>query len=196
MAAEPRAKMTVEEYLEFDRASEVKHEYYDGEVFAMAGATYDHNVIVGNTYACLRSQLQSGPCRANLSDLRVQAGTSGLLTYPDLTVVCGSPQFVFGQRDVLLNPVLIVEVLSPSTEAYDRGRKFAHYRTIDTLRGYVLIAQDEYRIEHFARQANDLWVLSDATCPDGTLHLPTLGCALPLADVYRETALTGRTDGA
>lgn len=189
MAAEPRTGLTVEEYLAFDRASEVKHEYFGGEVFAMAGASFDHGIIVGNTYASLRAQLQSGPCRAHLSDLRVQAGTSGLFTYPDLTVVCGPPQFSFGQRDVLTNPVLVVEVLSPSTEAYDRGRKFAHYRTIESLRGFLLIAQDEYRVEHFARQANDLWLLSDATGPDGMLEIPTLGCALPLADVYRETAL-------
>lgn len=190
MVAQPHPPLTVEEYLAFDRASEIKHEYFGGEIFAMAGASYDHSTIVENTFAGLRAQLQNGPCRVKLSDLRVQVGNSGLFAYPDLTVVCGPPEFGFGQRDVLVNPALIVEVLSPSTEAYDRGRKFAHYRTIASLRAYVLIAQDDYRIEHFARQASGLWLLSDATGAGATLPLPTIGCALALADVYRETALS------
>jgi Uma2 family endonuclease len=189
MAAQPKAPMTVEEYLAFDRASEIKHEYYGGEVFAMAGASYDHNTIVGNTFASLRTQLQDGPCRVKLSDVRVQVGTGGLFAYPDLSVVCGPPQFCFGKCDVLVNPALIIEVLSPSAEGYDRGKKFAHYRTIASLQAYVLISQDDYRIEHYVRQANGLWVLSDATGADATLQLPTINCALALADVYRETEL-------
>jgi len=189
MVAQPKATMTVEEYLAFDRASEVKHEYFGGEVFAMAGASYDHSTIVENTFASLRAQLQDGPCRVKLSDVRVQVGTSGLFAYPDLTVVCGLPQFQFGKRDVLVNPSVIVEVLSPSTEGYDRGKKFAAYRTIASLQVYVLISQDDYRVEHFARQANGLWVLSDAIGLQATLQLPTINCSLALADVYRETEL-------
>lgn len=196
MAAQPKAHMTVEEYLAFDRASEIKHEYYGGEVFAMAGASYDHSTIVENTFASLRAQLQDGPCRVKLSDLRVQVSTSGLFAYPDLTVVCGPPQFRFDKRDVLVNPALIVEVLSPSTESYDRGKKFAAYRTLASLQAYVLIAQDDYRIEHFARQANGLWALSDATGPLATLQLPTINCSLALADVYRETELAEQAGGA
>ncbi len=188
--------MSVEEYLAFDRASEVKHEYYGGEVFAMTGASYVHNVIVGNTYTSLRAQLQGGPCRVNLSDLRVQVAATGLFTYPDLTVVCGPPQFSHGQRDVLINPALIVEVLSPSTEGYDRGKKFAHYRAIESLRAYVLITQDDYHIEHFAQQANGLWLLSDATGADGKLQLPTLDCFLTLADIYQETTLSTQEHAA
>lgn len=190
MVAQPHATMTIEEYLAFDRASEIKHEYFGGEVFAMAGASYDHSTIVENTYTSLRTQLQGSPCRVKLSALRVQVGSSGLFAYPNLTVVCGPPQFRFGKRDVLINPALIVEVLSPSTEGYDRGRKFAHYRTIDSLQAYVLISQDDYRIEHFARQANGLWLLSDATGAGAVLHLHTINCSLTLADIYQETELS------
>ena len=189
MAAEPSATMSVEEYLEFERASETKHEYYGGEVLAMAGASYDHNTIVGNVFASLRAQLRGKPCRVNFSDIRVQIPNSGLFTYPDLTVVCGPPQFRDERRDTLLNPKVIIEVLSPSTESHDRGRKFQHYRTIASLDEYVLIAQGTPRIEHFVRQTNDLWLFSEAIGLDTTLTLPTIDCTLPLAEVYQEVEL-------
>jgi Uma2 family endonuclease len=147
MAAEPITAMSVEEYLEFERASETKHEYYGGEVLAMAGASYDHNTIVGNIFATLHAQLRGKPCRVNFSDIRVPIPDSGLFTYPDLTVVCGPPQFRDERRDSLLNPKVIIEVLSPSTESHDRGKKFQHYRTIASLDEYVLIAQETLRFD-------------------------------------------------
>lgn len=189
MAAQPNATMSVEEYLAFDRASETKHEYYDGEILAMAGASFAHNLIVGNTYTSLRGQLRGGNCRVILSDLRLFVQGTGLFAYPDLTVVCGQPRFGLGSPDILLNPTLIVEVLSSSTESHDRGKKFQQYRTIESLRGYLLIAQDTPRIEHFARQTSDLWLFSEAVGMEATLHLPSIDCELTLADIYQEVEL-------
>ena len=188
MAAQPNA-MSVEEYLAFDRASETKHEYYAGELLAMAGASYDHNTIVGNTFASLRARLLGGPCRVNFSDLRVQIGVGGQFTYPDLTVVCGQPQFRDERRDVLLNPALIIEVLSPSTENYDRGMKFRQYRTIESLQDYLLIAQDAPRIEHYARQANGLWLFGEANGVLASMQIQSLTCTLPLTEIYQDVEL-------
>lgn len=195
MAAQPHAGMTVEEYLAFERASAEKHEYRAGEIVAMVGASYRHNTIVGNVFASLRARLRNSSCRVNFSDLRVQIPGERLYTYPDLTVVCGPPRFSDDRQDTLLNPQVIIEVLSPSTDAYDRGAKFRHYRSIESLREYVLIEQDSQRIEHFVRQANDLWLLSDTIGPDATLHLPTLDCAVPFAEIYEEVVFAA-TDGS
>lgn len=186
MAAQPAAPMTVEEYLAYDRASETKHEFYNGELLAMAGASYDHNTIVGNTFASLRAGLRGGPCRVNFSDIRVQIGDSGLFTYPDLTVICVSPHFRDERRDVIINPPIIIEVLAPSTESNDRGRKFQQYRSIGPLREYLLIAQGTPRIEHFVRQTSDLWLFSESVGIETTLYLPTIDCTLPPAEVYQD----------
>lgn len=189
MAAQPDATMSVEEYLAFERASETKHEYYGGEVTAMAGASFVHNLITMNTGASLHAQLRGKPCRVLPSDLRLFIQTADLFTYPDLTVVCGQPRFGPSAPDTLLNPKVIIEVLSPSTESHDRGRKFQHYRMIETLDEYVLIAQDTPRIEHFVRQTNGLWLFSEAIGPDATLALSAIDCALALAEVYQEVEL-------
>ncbi len=185
-AAQPRTGMSVEEYLAFERASGEKHEYRDGEIVAMVGASYRHNTIVGNVFASLRTRLRDGSCRVNFSDLRVQISGERFYTYPDLTVVCGPPRFSDDRQDTLLNPQIIIEVLSPPTQGYDHGGKFRHYRSIESLHEYVLIEQDSQRIEHFVRQASDLWLLSDTIGPDATLHLPTLDCAVPFAEIYEE----------
>jgi len=194
MAAEPHAGMTVEEYLAFERASEEKHEYRDGEIVAMVGASYAHNTIVGNIFASLRARLRGGTCRVNFSDLRVQIPGGRFYTYPDLTVFCGQPRFSDDRQDTLLNPQIIIEVLSPSTEGYDRGMKLRHYRSIESLREYVLIEQGSQRIEHFVQQGNDLWLLSGISGPDATLHLPTLDCAIPFAEVYEEVVFPATDD--
>lgn len=186
MAAQPRAGMTVEEYLAFERASQERHEYRDGEVVAMVGASSAHNDIVGNVYTSLRTRLKSGTCRVKLSDLRLRIPSSRLYTYPDLTVVCGPMQLSDDRQDRLLNPRVIVEVLFPSTEAYDRGTKFQYYREIESLREYLLISQDKARIELFSRQTGGLWTLSDAIGQSATLRLAGLDCVLPLSEVYEE----------
>jgi Uma2 family endonuclease len=185
MVANARKKWTVEEYLAFDRTSEEKHEYYAGEIFAMTGASRRHNLIVMNTGTSLNSQLAQRPCEVYPSDMRVKVSALKY-TYPDVSVVCGEPRFIDGEFDTLLNPTLIVEVLSDSTEDYDRGKKFKHYIGIESLKEYVLIAQDEMRVDHYIRQPNGDWLLSYATTADAIIQLPTIGCTLNIADIYRK----------
>ena len=177
--------ITPEEYLRMERASEIKHEYYNGEIFAMSGASENHNIVVGSTYSALYGQLRKRPCQIYPSDMRVRIPATGLYTYPDISVVCGTPEFEDDGVDTLINPTIIIEVLSSSTEQYDRGRKFQHYRTIDSLQEYILIAQDGVRIEHFARQGNQ-WILTDAKTINSVLSLPSIECTLALSDVYEK----------
>jgi Uma2 family endonuclease len=180
-----KTHVTSEEYLKFERTSEEKHEYYAGEIFAMSGASENHNLIVGNLIAGFHSQLRQKPCKIYPSDMRVKIRSSGLYTYPDVTVVCGTPEFEDNNFDTLLNPTVIIEVLSPSTEAYDRGKKFQHYRTIHSLQDYILIAQDSTRIDHFTLRENE-WIFSDANSLDGVITLPSIDCTLHLSDVYEK----------
>lgn len=190
MAATLQTGLTVEEYLAFERGSEIKHEYHAGELFAMAGASYEHNLIAGNTFASLHAQLRGRPCRVLPSDLRVLIEDTGLFTYPDLTVICGPPQFLSNNPpDTLLNPTVIIEFLSPSTEGYDRGTKFRHYRAIQSLQEYLLIAQDARRIERYLRQEDGFWLYSEVAGAGATVELPTIACTLALADVYENVAL-------
>jgi len=185
MATQSKAHLTEAEYLALDRTAAVRSELLDGEMFAMAGASLSHVRITGNVYASLRAQLERRGCEVFTSDLRVRVPRTGLFTYPDLVIVCGEPELYDDEAmDTLLNPALIVEVLSDTTEAYDRGEKFAHYRTIESLEGYVLVAQDRVLVEHYARQG-DLWVLRAADRPDQTVELASVGCELALADVYQ-----------
>jgi Uma2 family endonuclease len=190
MAANPRTTYTVEEYLAFERQSETKHEYFAGEIVAMAGASYEHNIIVLNAGASLHAQLRGRSCAAVPSDLRLRVSPIGPLTYPDIMVICGQPQFTDERPDMVTNPTVIIEVLSPSTEGDDRGRKFRHYRTIASLQEYVLIAQDEYRIEHYVRAENGWWRFTEATDLEASIQLESIGCTLALADVYERVTLT------
>jgi Uma2 family endonuclease len=193
MTAQPDAPMTPEEYLDFERASETKHEFYDGAVLAMVGASYAHNLIVMNTGSNLYVQLDGKPCRVLPSDLRVSVEAPNSFVYPGLTVVCGAPQFGYGSPDTLLNPTVIIEVLSHATENHDRGQKFRLYRAIESLQEYLLIAQDTPRIEHFVRQTNNLWLFSESVGIDATLHLPTIDSTLALARVYRDIELSDQS---
>jgi Uma2 family endonuclease len=191
MVAQPHLPMTEEEYLAFERASDTKHEYYAGEIFAMVGASRGHNLIGGNVFAGLHGQLRRRPCEVYQGDMRVKVGATGLYTYPDVVAVCGEPRFDDDLFDMLLNPTVIIEVLSPSTEAYDHGKKFQHYRSIPSLREYVMIAQDTCRIEHCLRQSDHAWLLTEITDPAATLHLASIGCTLALADLYEKVPLDG-----
>ena len=188
MSALPQesTRMTEAEYLAFERTSEIKHEYLDGQIYAMTGASQAHNQICFNVGGILYRQLSQKPCQGYPSDMRVKVQATGLYTYPDLSVVCGDSQLADGEFDTLLNPTLIIEVLSPSTESYDRGKKFQHYRQLESLQDYVLIAQDSPRIERFTRQTDDTWLLTDAVGMDAALDLPSIGCTLTLADVYQK----------
>jgi Uma2 family endonuclease len=190
----PRPKMTPQEYLRFERASEIKHEFYNGDIFAMSGASEEHNVITANIVAALHGQLRQRLCKLYPSDMRVFIPATGLYTYPDVTAVCGTPQFEDKEFDTLLNPTVIIEVLSPSTEKYDRGKKFEHYRSIPSLREYVLIAQDEARIQCFSLQ-NDFWVFDEAVALDAILTLTSIECTLALSDVYEKVTFEDSAGG-
>lgn len=189
-------RMTEAEYLAFDRASEIKHEFLDGYVYvnAMTGTSEKHNRICFNVGGILYEQLRQKPCVGYSSDMRLKVQATGLYTYPDLSVVCGDSQLADGEYDTLLNPVLLVEVLSPSTERYDRGKKFQHYRQLDSLQDYVLIAQDSPRIERFTRQQDDTWLLADAAGLDASIELPSIGCTLALNDVYQKVTFEADSD--
>lgn len=184
MSAIPKTKLTPEEYLELERKSEERHEFFDGEIFAMAGAKRRHNVIAWNVGGELRRCLKGKNCEAYPADMRVFLPESGLYTYPDLVVVCGEPQFQDDVFDTLLNPVLLVEVLSESTEGYDRGKKFQHYRSIESLREYVLVSQNEARIEKYVKQGDGFWVLSEAVGLDAEIEFASIECRIALAEVY------------
>lgn len=190
MTAQPKPYITEEMYLQRERTSLEKYEYYDGEVYAMAGASEQHNIIAMNVAALLHTHLRGRSCRAYPSDMRVKVIQTGLYTYPDFTIVCGQSQFIDPEkRDTLLNPTVIVEILSPSTERYDRGLKFQHYRTIESLCEYILIAQDRCHIERFTRQENNEWVLSEAIGIEGSIPIASIQALMRLEDVYEQVAL-------
>jgi len=182
MAPLLKAPYTPEQYLALDREAEFRSEYFAGEMLAMAGASEDHNTITLNVATELRVQLRGGPCRPFSVDMRVRAGD--LFAYPDVVVVCGERRFADDRRDVLLNPTAIVEVLSPSTEAYDRGTKFEAYRGVQSLQEYVLIAQDRPHVDQYLRQPDGRWLLSEAVGLEATIHLSSVGCDLALSEVY------------
>jgi Uma2 family endonuclease len=189
MSLQPKTHLTPEEYLAIERKAEYKSEYFNGEMFAMAGASERHVLIVTNVVAELRGQLRRRPCTVYSTDLRVRVSPTGLYTYPDVVVVCGQAQFADDQKDTLLNPTLIVEVLSESTKDYDRGGKFEHYRTLTSLNEYVLIDQDKYHIEHFVRQPENRWLLSETYHLEDTIHLSSIDCDLALTEVYDKVEL-------
>lgn len=184
MATAPnRERLTPEQYLALERQLEGRHEFYRGEMFAMARASRNHIRIVGNLHAALHGHLRGQPCEVYMLDMRVLVKPTGLFTYPDITITRGQPRFLDNAFDTLLNPTVIIEVLSPSTELYDRVRKFAHYREIASLREYVLVAQDRMSVEWY-RLEGEHWVLRDATRPEGRLVLDSIGCAIPLSQIY------------
>jgi len=189
MSLQPKTHLTPEEYLAIERKAEYKSEYFNGEMFAMAGASERHVLIVTNVVAELRGQLRRRPCTVYSTDLRVRVSPTGLYTYPDVVVVCGQAQFADDQKDTLLNPTLIVEVLSESTKDYDRGGKFEHYRTLMSLSEYVLIDQDKHHVEHFVRQPENRWLLSETNRLEDTIHVSSISCDLALAEVYDKVEL-------
>jgi Uma2 family endonuclease len=188
MSTVPVRTYTPAEYLALERASETKHEYFRGEIFARAGAKFAHNRIGFNLIGVFHSLFKDRPCVALSSDMRVKCPT-GLYTYPDVSVVCGTPELEDDGQDTLLNPQVIIEVLSPSTEAYDRGKKFEHYRTLSSLREYVLIAQDHASVERFVRpQDAGPWTWTVQNDLQDMLELATVDCRIFLADIYQGVA--------
>jgi Uma2 family endonuclease len=191
MAVHSKPYLSPEQYLAIERAAEERSEYLDGEMVAMTGGSRNHGLIVGNLVRELGSQLRDQPCEVYPTDLRVRVSPTGLYTYPDVVVACGEPRFEDEQLDTLLNPTVILEVLSPTTESYDRGRKFEHYRTLDSLAEYLLVSQDRPRIERFLRQDDGLWLFGDAAGLAAALVLPSIGCELRLAEVYAKVRFPG-----
>jgi Uma2 family endonuclease len=183
MAVQIQQRYTSEEYLALERRADYKSEYFNGWMFAMAGASEEHNLIAGNVFAALHGQFRGRTCRAYVSDMRVKVSETGLYTYPDVVAVCGERRFEDVKGDTLLNPTLIVEVLSASTEAYDRGDKFGHYLRLESLQEYVMIAQDKARVEHYVRQGEH-WLFTESRDLEGVLQLVSIGCSVPLREIY------------
>jgi Uma2 family endonuclease len=184
MTTDPIRHLSLEEYLAFERQAETKHEYVGGEAFAMAGASARHNLIVANLIIEIGLQFRGRPCRVYPSDQRVTISASGPIYYPDLVALCAEPRFLDGEMDTLINPETLIEVLSPTTEAFDRGAKFAHYRSIPSLREVLFVAQDAARVERFERGEDGQWLLTDHAGLEAAVELPAIGCRLELARVY------------
>lgn len=189
MAFNPIERFTSEEYLVMERAARYKSEYIDGEIVAMGGASEPHNLIVTNIVGELSVQLRGRPCRVYSSDMRVDVRETGLYAYPDVVALCGEPILSDDAQDNLRNPAVIIEVLSNSTEAYDRGKKFMKYRRIESLMEYVLIAQDKTHVEHYVRQINGGWLLSESTTLDDEIHLSSIDCRIKLSTIYDKVAI-------
>jgi Uma2 family endonuclease len=189
MSRQPKTYVTPEEYLAFERGCEYRNEYLNGEIRAMTGASREHNLIGLNIASELRARLKGRPCEVYHTDMRVRVPSANVYTYPDVVVVCGEPKFEDGRLDTLLNPTLLVEVLSKSTEKYDRTTKSDYYRTLESLEGYLLVSQDEYAVEQYTRQADGRWLLTSVRGLGSSAELRSLGCTLPLSDVYERVEL-------
>jgi Uma2 family endonuclease len=191
MLARQQKYYTPEEYLALEETADYRSEYFQGEVFAMSGGSANHNRIAGNVYMTLRESLEGKPCEAFITDMRLLVKKNGLYTYPDVMVICGQLEFVKGRTDTVTNPVLIVEVLSESTQAYDRGAKFELYRALDTLQDYVLIDQARVYVEYFHKLADGRWVLTELSQLEAVLALESVDVDLPLSQVYRRVEWEG-----
>ena len=183
-SAAARTYLTPEEYLAFERKATTKHEYLNGQIVAMSGASFAHNFLTMNTANQLYNQLIGGECQVATSDMRVKVTQIDSYFYPDVVVVCGEPRAEDDTFDTLLNPTVVVEVLSPSTEVYDKGEKFEHYQQIASLKEYVLISQDKIRVEHYRRQETE-WLQTEFQGLEDVLYLLSIGCELRLQDIYR-----------
>src|SRR5882724_4883850 len=182
--AQDITRLSEANYLRLERQAEFRSEFFEGEIFAMAGGTRAHSLIAVNLAGELRNKLTDTDCVAYNTDLKVKVEATGLLTYPDLSVVCGEQRFLDEEEDTLLNPAVIIEVLSDSTEAYDRGKKFEHYRQIPSCREYLLVSQKEPRIEQFIRQPNGEWSLKEAAGMSAEIKLASLGIVLQLREIF------------
>jgi Uma2 family endonuclease len=177
-------KFTPAEYLTLERTSAYRSEYFQGEIFAMAGGTPRHSLIQTNLTGELRQALKGNSCTTYNSNLRILVDQTGLYTYPDASIVCGPLEIAEGQPDVVLNPTVLFEVLSVSTEAYDRGQKFGNYRQIESLREYVLVSQKEILVERFQRNSDNSWTLTESRGIDSQMALTSVGITIPLMEIY------------
>jgi len=190
-----RKKITEAQYLKMERAAETRSEYFDGEVFAMAGTSRRHGILAGNAFAALHPQVRQQRCDIFQNDMRVKVAVTGLYTYPDIVVACGGGQYEDSEVDTLLNPTMIIEVLSKSTAAYDRGEKFQQYRKLPSLEDYILVSQDRRLIELYSRQPDGRWLLSEYSELNDMIELPSIGCHLALRDVYNQVIVAVKEEG-
>ncbi len=187
MEAAAKGRMTAHEYLALERRALTKSEFLNGRVFAMAGGTREHSIIATNIAAEIHARVKGKPCTVYNSDMRLKVQTTEYFAYPDVQVACGEIQMEEAEQDTLLNPRIIVEVLSESTAAWDRGGKFWYYRHIEAFTDYVLISQETWLVEHYTRQPNGSWLFQVAQGSGGVLTLDSVGCSVPLADIYAKT---------
>ena len=187
-SASQRSYLTPEQYLEVEERSEVRHEYYRGEMFAMSGSTREHNLIAANIARSLGNQLEERPCDVYQTDMRVLLSATGLYAYPDVVVVCGTPQFTTHKKTTLVNPTVLVEVLSPSTEDYDRLTRWDQYKTIGSLREHAVVWQDRTRIDLSTRTELG-WVSTVYTKLEEVFRLESIGCEIPLTRIYAKVEL-------
>jgi len=195
MSSAPKILLTPQEYLAKERLADIRSEFYRGEMFAMSGATWEHTLIKDNLAREAGNRLKVGPCRVVTSDLRVKVSATGLYTYPDIVIVCEEPQFEDAKFDTLLNPRVVVEVLSDSTEKYDRGTKFGQYRQIPYVQEYVLVAQNHPLVEMYVRQNDATWVLTVFSDLAQTFAFGSVQVEVPMADIYTGVAFSGATNG-
>jgi Uma2 family endonuclease len=186
MSSQPSTLLTPEEYLEIERRAEWKSEYLQGEMVEMPQVNHRHVLIVTNLMCELSQQLEELPCGVYASNLRLRVAATDFYTYPDVMVICGDPEIEGDQDDIVLNPILIVEVLPESTKAYDRGKKFEQYRTLPSLREYLLVTQDAPRIEQWTRQPVDNWLMAETSGRDASIQLASIDCVLPLTKIYNK----------
>jgi Uma2 family endonuclease len=192
MSAHAHPRLTEEEYLKIERAAEFKSEFFDGVMYpkggpyGMSGGSAAHALIIPNLAAELRHELKPKPCAVYVTELRLRIAKRGSYAYPDIAVVCGPPKYLDDQKDTLTNPTMLVEVLSPSTEAHDRGLKFAQYRQIESLREYGLVSQSEPRVEIFRRQSSGEWLLSEVSGLDAKARFDSLSCEIALGEIYHQ----------
>ncbi|WP_129626324.1 Uma2 family endonuclease [Candidatus Oscillochloris fontis] len=195
MTMQPIRIWSSEEYLAFERTSEVKHTFFDGVIVAMAGASAAHNIITANIVASLHFQVRQRNCTVFPSDMRLKIETTRTYTYPDIMVVCGDIQYAHEAQDTLENPTVIIEVLSPSTEIYDRGKKAQIYRTIPSLQEYLLVAQDGQHVEHFVRYAEHQWLFTECADAQTPIMLPSIECTLLFEDIYAKVPPSSPAQG-
>jgi Uma2 family endonuclease len=194
MASNPKNVFTPEEYLALERKAEYKSEYLDGEIFAMAGASEEHNLIAGNIFASLHSQVRKQGCRAYISDMRIDMSRQGLYAYPDVVVVCGESEFSDKHKDNLINPKMIVEVLSKSTEEKDRGFKFMRYRKLESFVEYLIVSQDKPYVEHYVRQSGNRWVMTEISDLEERINLTAIQGELKMPDIYEGISFASEKD--
>jgi Uma2 family endonuclease len=176
---------TIEQYLDFEDEQETRHEFIQGQVYAMAGATERHNQIASAIHYALYGQMLDRDCQVFQSDMRVQV-EADVSFYPDIVAICGEARYAEEKRIILLNPTLVIEVLSPSTEDYDRGRKFNYYRRFPSLKEYLLVSQEKMQIDHYIRQDENAWLLQGFSMPERKLELSSIGCILLIHETYRK----------